>query len=84
MPNITPYVCRHTYRSNRARKGMNPETPQYLMDHSDISVTMNMYTHSEPDDAAEEVKRPDYEKNEPGEYRQISLCGLGSARQLNG
>ena len=30
---------------------------QYLMGHSDISVTMNVYTHIEFDDAEEELKR---------------------------
>ena len=39
MPNITPHVCRHTYCSNMAKSGMNPKTLQYLMGHSDISVT---------------------------------------------
>lgn len=45
MPNITPHVCRHTYCSNMAKSGMNPKTLQYLMGHSDISVTMNTYMH---------------------------------------
>ena len=36
---------------------MNPKTMQYLMGHSDISVTMNVYTHIEFDDAEEELKR---------------------------
>lgn len=57
MPNITPHVCRHTYCSNMARKGMNPKTLQYLMGHSDISVTMNTYTHLGLDDACEELHR---------------------------
>ena len=57
MPSITPHVCRHTYCSNMARKGMNPKTLQYLMGHSDISVTMNTYTHLGLEDAAEEMKR---------------------------
>ena len=30
---------------------------QYLMGHSDISVTMNVYTHISFDDAEEELKR---------------------------
>ena len=51
MPNITPHVCRHTYCSNMARARMNPKTLQYLMGHSDISVTMNVYTHLGFDDA---------------------------------
>ena len=57
MPNITPHVCRHTYCPNMAKSGMNPKTLQYLMGHSDISVTMNVYTHIEFDDAEEELKR---------------------------
>lgn len=57
MPNITPHVCRHTYCSNQAKAGMNPKTIQYLMGHSDISVTMNVYTHVGLDDAKEELRR---------------------------
>ncbi len=57
MPNITPHVCRHTYCSNMARAGMNPKTLQYLMGHSDISITMNTYTHLGLDDAKEEMIR---------------------------
>ena len=57
MPNITPHVCRHTYCSNMAKSGMNPKTLQYLMGHSDISVTTNVYTHIGFDDAEEELKR---------------------------
>ena len=57
MPNITPHVCRHTYCSNMAKSGMNPKTLQYLMGHSDISVTMNVYTHIGFDDVEEELKR---------------------------
>ena len=36
---------------------MNPKTLQYLMGHSDISVTMNVYTHIGFDDAEEKLKR---------------------------
>ena len=57
IPNITPHVCRHTYCSNMAKSGMNPKTLQYLMGHSEISVTMNVYTHIGFDDAEEELKR---------------------------
>ena len=54
---LTPHVCRHTYCSNMAKSGMNPKTLQYLMGHSDISVTMNVYMHIGSDDAEEELKR---------------------------
>ena len=57
MTNITPYVCRHTYCSNQAKADMNPKTLQYLMGHSDISVTMNVYTHINFDDAEEVLRR---------------------------
>lgn len=57
LPKITPHVCRHTYCSNMAKSGMNPKTLQYLMGHSDISVTLNTYTHMNYEDAKEEVQR---------------------------
>ncbi len=57
MPNVTPHVCRHTYCSNMAKSGMNPKALQYLMGHSDISVTLNTYTHVNFEDAREEVAR---------------------------
>ena len=55
MPNITPYICRHTYCSNMTKFGMNPKTLQHLMRHSDISVTINTYTHLGFDDAKDEM-----------------------------
>lgn len=55
MPNITPHVCRHTYCSNMAKSGMNPKTLQYLMGHSDIAVTLNVYTHVGLEDAEKEL-----------------------------
>ena len=36
---------------------MNPKILQYLMEHSDISVTMNVYTHISCQDAEEELNR---------------------------
>lgn len=57
MPPISPHVCRHTYCSNQAKARMNPKTLQYLMGHSDISVTMNVYTHLGLDDAKDEIVR---------------------------
>ena len=34
---------------------MNPKTLQYLMGHSDISVTLNVYSHVKFEDAQEEL-----------------------------
>ena len=70
MPNITPHVCRHTYCSNVAKSGMNPKTLQYLMGHSDISVTMNVYTHIGFDDAEEELKRMEEFRKAQAEVEQ--------------
>ena len=57
MPKVTPHVCRHTFCSNMAKSGMNPKTLQYIMGHSDISVTLNTYTHLNYDDAEEEMQK---------------------------
>ena len=57
LPKITPHVCRHTYCFHMAKSGMNPQVLQYLMGHSDISVTLNTYTHLKLDDAKEEIDR---------------------------
>ena len=57
LPKITPHVCRHTFCSNMAKSGMSPKTLQYIMGHSDISVTLNTYTHLTFDDAKAEFDR---------------------------
>ena len=57
MPNITPHVCRHTYCFNMAKSSMNPKTLQYLMGHSDIAVTLNVYTHVGLEDAEKELQK---------------------------
>jgi len=57
LPTITPHVLRHTFCSNMAKSGMNPKTLQYIMGHSDISVTLNTYTHIQFEDAKEEFDR---------------------------
>ena len=36
---------------------MNPKTLQYLMGHSDIGVTLNVYTHMGLDDAEKELQK---------------------------
>ena len=57
LPTITPHVCRHTFCSNMAKSGMNPKVLQYLMGHSDISITLNTYTHLGLEAAKEELNR---------------------------
>lgn len=55
MPKVTPHVCRHTFCSNMAKSGMNPKALQYIMGHSEIGVTLNVYTHIGFEDARAEM-----------------------------
>ena len=57
MTVVTPHVCRHTFCSNMAKSGMNPKMLQYVMGHSDISVTMNTCTHVKFQDAQEDFQK---------------------------
>ena len=57
LPNITPHVFRHTFCTNMANAGMDVKTLQYLMGHSDVSVTLNIYTHASYDRAAEQMAK---------------------------
>ena len=74
LPTITSHVCRHTYCTNMAKSGMNPKVLQYLMGHSDISVTLNTYTHLKLDDAREEVEKLARKQAEAeNEFRQLGM-----------
>ena len=53
-----------------AKSAMNSKTLQYLMGHSDISVTMNAYTHIGFDDAEEELKRMEEFRKAQAEVEQ--------------
>ena len=57
MPKVTPHVCRHTFCSRMAAARMNPKIMQYIMGHSDISVTLDTYTHPGFEEASEEIRR---------------------------
>ena len=46
LPKITPHVFRHTFCTNYANSGMDIKNLQYLMGHSDASVTLNVYSHA--------------------------------------
>ena len=57
LPRITPHVFRHTFCTNMADAGMDLKSLQYLMGHSDVSVTLNVYTHSSYEKAEESMAR---------------------------
>lgn len=46
LPHITPHVLRHTFCTNMQRAGLDAKSLQYLMGHSNVSVTLDVYTHS--------------------------------------
>ncbi len=62
MPSVTPHVCRHTFCTRMAQSGMSVKTLQYLMGHSDVSVTLGVYTHPDFENAQVEMKRVEEQK----------------------
>lgn len=46
LPPITPHVLRHTFCTNMQRAGIDVKSLQYLMGHSNVSVTLDVYTHT--------------------------------------
>lgn len=46
LPKITPHILRHTFCTRLANKSMNPKSLQYIMGHSNINITMNLYAHA--------------------------------------
>lgn len=57
LPNITPHSLRHTYCTNMANKGMNPNTLQYIMGHANITMTLGYYAHGTFRSAKAEIER---------------------------
>lgn len=55
LPKISPHVLRHTFCTRMVYKGMNPKTLQYIMGHANISLTLNVYAHTERDKAIHEM-----------------------------
>ena len=57
LPHITPHVFWHTFCTNMANAGIEIKALQYLMGHSDVGVTLNVYTHMNYDNAAEQMAK---------------------------
>lgn len=47
FPRVTPHVLRHTFCTNMQRAGIDVKSLQYLMGHSNVSVTLDIYTHTD-------------------------------------
>lgn len=56
---VRPHMLRHTYCSNLYRAGIDLKTAQYLMGHSSIAMTANVYTHLGKEDVSSSVIRLD-------------------------
>lgn len=44
-------MLRHSYATNLYRAGIDLKTAQYLLGHSSIQMTANIYTHMDKEDA---------------------------------
>ena len=46
LPNdVTPHILRHTYATKLYYAGVDLKTAQYLLGHSNIQITLEIYTH---------------------------------------
>ena len=45
LPHITAHILRHTACTRMMETGINMKVIQHIMGHSDIGITMNIYTH---------------------------------------
>ena len=85
MPNITPHVCHYTYCSNQAKARMNPKTLQYLMGHSEIAVTMAVYTYLGLADVKNEIVRLEeleYARKEVNKIEHNTMLNLSKFKAL--
>lgn len=56
-PGFVPYYLRHTYCTDLRDKGVDIRVAQYLMGHSDIRLTANIYTHDNKDMILEAARK---------------------------
>lgn len=47
FPKTTPHVLRHTFCTNAQKRGLDIKSLQYIMGHSSISPTLNIYSHAD-------------------------------------
>ncbi len=56
LPHISAHTFRHTACTRMAEAGVQPKTLQYILGHSDMSITMNVYTHAQYDNVKKEIE----------------------------
>lgn len=57
LPEITPHIFRHTFATEMAAAGMNPKALQYILGHSKIATTLDVYAHSDYEMAEAELAK---------------------------
>lgn len=56
LPKITPHILRHTFCTKLANMNVNPKNLQYIMGHSSITITLDLYAHSSEAGANRELR----------------------------
>ena len=58
LPKVTtPHTMRHTFCTNLANAGMNPKALQYIMGHTNVTMTLGYYSHASFESAKAELNR---------------------------
>lgn len=57
LPHFTPHTLRHTYGTRMMEAGVPAPVTRDLMGHSDIRVTLQIYTHTTDNSKAEAMKK---------------------------
>lgn len=57
LPHISAHILRHTACTRMAEKGMDLKVLQYIMGHSNIAMTMQVYNHVTEERRNEEMKK---------------------------
>ena len=47
MPRVTPHILRHTFCTRMIQKGLDPKTVSYIMGHSKVDITLEIYTSAD-------------------------------------
>ena len=64
------HSLRHTFGTNLAKAGVSPKLAQELMRHSDVNLTMGIYSHADLPDMATAVERlPSFPNSSANEFR---------------
>lgn len=55
IKDLTPHILRHTFCTNMVNAGIDVKSLQYLMGHSTVNITLNIYAHSSYERAAAQM-----------------------------